>query len=173
MARPEKEAIVKEVAEILQNAKSVFVTDFEGLNVEQMNQFRRKCRDASVEYRVIKNTLARLAAQKVGRDEMVEYFQGPSAIAYSFDDPSAPARIITEFAKKAEKPAIKMSIYEGHFYGPEKVKQIASLPSKDVLIGQVVATLNCPINNFVGSLRALIQKFVLTLDSVREAKEKS
>jgi large subunit ribosomal protein L10 len=171
MARPEKETAVQELANILSEAKSVFVTDFKGLNVEQISEFRRKCRGASVEYRVVKNTLARLATIKVGLSEMTEHFKGPSAIAYSYDDPSAPARVIKEFAKTLDKPEIKMSVFEGEFYGPDKIAIIASLPSKDQLLARVVSGLNAPIYGLVGSLHGLLQKLVLTLDAVRSSKE--
>ncbi len=172
MARPEKEAAVEEIAEILQKAKGVFLTDFEGLNVEMMEELRRKCREASVNYRVVKNTLARIAARKVGWDELVNYLQGPSAIAYSFDDPSAPARVVSEFAKKAEKPKIKVSLFEGVFYGPEKIEEIASLPPKDVLLARIVGGFNAPIQGMVAGLYNLLQKFVMTLDAIKNAKDK-
>ena len=172
MARPEKEAAVEEIAEILQKAKGVFLTDFEGLNVEMMEELRRKCREASVNYRVVKNTLARIAARKVGWDELVNYLQGPSAVAYSFDDPSAPARVVSEFAKKAEKPKIKVSLFEGVFYGPEKIEEIASLPPKDVLLARIVGGFNAPIQGMVAGLYNLLQKFVMTLDAIKNAKDK-
>ncbi|MFH1940973.1 MAG: 50S ribosomal protein L10 [bacterium] len=172
MARPEKEAVVEEVAEILVKAKGVFVTDFQGLNVEAMMDLRRKCREASVGYYVVKNTLARLAASKVGRDEMVNYLEGPSAIAYSYDDPSAPARVISEFSRKTEKPTIKMSLFEGVFYGPESVELIASLPTKEVLYTRMVGGFQTPIRGLVGSLNGLLQKAVMTLNAVKEALEK-
>lgn len=171
MARPEKEAAVKEVAEILQKARGVFLTDFEGLNVGMMEELRQKCREASVSFRVIKNTLTRIAAKKASWDELVDYLQGPSAIAYSFDDPSAPARVVTAFAKKTEKPKIKVSLFEGVFYGPDKIEKIASLPPKDVLLTRVVGGLNAPIQGVVGSLHNLLQKFVMTLDAVKNTKE--
>ena len=171
MARPEKEAAVEEIAEILQNANGVFITDFTGLNVEMMTEFRQKCREASVNYRVIKNTLARLAAKKADREEMVAYFEGPSAVAYSYDDPSAPARIIAEFAKKIEKPTIKVSLFEGTFYGPDRVKEIASLPSRETLLSKLVGGLNAPIYGFAGTLNGLLLKLVLTVQAVKESKE--
>jgi len=173
MARPEKEAVVEEVSEILERAKGVFITDFQGLNVEMMGDLRRKCREASVGYRVVKNTLARLAAKKVGYGEMVDSFEGPSAIAYSFDDPSAPARIISEFAKKSEKPRIKVSLFEGVFYGAERIKEIASLPSRNALLTQMVRGFASPIQGFAGGLYGLLQKLVMTFDAVRNIKEKT
>jgi len=173
MARPEKETAVQEVAEIFKKAQGIFVTDYRGLNVEKMQQLRSKCRETGVSYRVVKNTLTRLAAKQAGYDEMVAYLEGPCAIAYSFDDPSAPARVIKEFAKKAEKPEIKMSIFEGQFYGPEKMDIISALPAKKVLLGQMVSAFNAPLQGFAGSLHGVLQKFVATLDAVREKKENS
>jgi large subunit ribosomal protein L10 len=171
MSTPEKEALVQEMAEILKEAKSVFITDFQGLNVEKMGKLREKCREASVVYRVVKNTLARLAAKQIGMDEIVDYFDGPSAIAYSYDDPAAPARIVTEFAKTADKPTIKASIFEGNFYGPDRVGKIASLPTRPELIADVIGTFNAPIQRLVGNLNGLIQKLVGTLHSVQKTKE--
>lgn len=171
MARPEKVAAVEEVVEIFKQSSSIFLTDFKGLDVEKISDFRRQCREASVGYLVIKNTLARLAAQEVGWEEMVEHLKGPSAIAYGGDDPSVPARIITKFAKKNEKPAIKVSYFEGVFYGPDRVKEIAELPSKDELLARVVGGFNAPIQGFVGGLSGLLQKFVRTLDAVKVSKE--
>jgi len=171
MARPEKEAAVQDIAEILENAQSVFVTDFRGLNVEKMQQLRRKCREASVSYRVVKNTLGRIAAKQAGYESMVDYLTGPSAIAYSYDDPSAPARVIRDFAKAEEKPVIRMSIFEGEFYGPEKIAVIAALPTKTELLAKMLGSLNSPVQGFAGSLHGLLRKFVATLDAVRAHKE--
>ena len=173
MARPEKEAAVQEVAEILEKAKSVFINDFQGLNVEKMGELRQKCREASVGYRVVKNTLARLAVQKVGRDEIVKYLEGPSAIAYSFDDPSAPARILSEFAKAEEKPIIKASLFEGIFYGQDRIRDIATLPSKEVLLVNIVRGFNAPIQGLAGVLSGILLKFIRTLNAVKEAQEKA
>lgn len=171
MARPEKETAVQEIADIFENAKGVFITDFKGLNVEQISVFRKKCREASVGYIVVKNTLARLATEKTGIEEMKSHFKGPSAIAYSYDDPSAPARIISEFTKTQDKPQIKVSLFEGVFYGPDKVAMIAALPPKDVLLSKIVGGFNAPIYGLAGSLNGLLQKLVGTLDAVRKSKE--
>lgn len=171
MARPEKEAAVQEITDVFQRATSVFITDYKGLNVENLSQLRSNCREASVEYRVVKNTLARIAARNAGVEEMVDHFVGPSAIAFTFDDPSSPARVISDFAKKNNKPTIKVSLFEGAFYGPDRVEDIAALPSKQELLARVVGGLNAPIQGFVGTLNGLLSKFVRTLDAVREQKE--
>ena len=173
MSTPEKETIVAEITEIFENAKSVFITDFQGLNVQMISEFREKCRESSVQYRVVKNTLTRLAARNAGLEEIVENLLGPSAIAYSYEDPSAPAKIITEFAKKVEKPTIKMALFEGDFYGPEKVKEIVGLPPRTVLLAQVLGGCNAPIHNLVCGLNGLLSKLVIALDGVKKIKEKS
>ena len=173
MNKSEKEIVVQEIADILEKAKGIYITDFEGLNVEKMEDLRQKCREASVGYQVVKNTLARIAARKLGWEELVNYLQGPSAFAYSYDDPVAPARIITDFAEQDEKPSIKISIFEGDIYGPEKVKEIALLPSREILLSRVVGGFAAPIQCFVSGLNGLLQKFVMALDAVKELKEKN
>ncbi len=172
MKRTEKETVIEEVTAIFQKAKSVFITDYAGLTVEKMSAFRRKCKEASVHYLVIKNTLARMGAEKAGWKDLGPYFKGPSAIAYSFTDPVAPARVIQDFLKENEKPKIKGSIFEGQFIGPEKAKEIADLPSRDELIAKLVGELNAPIRGLVFGLNGLLTKFARTVEAIREAKEK-
>jgi large subunit ribosomal protein L10 len=170
MATPEKVRAVEEMTEILGKAKSVFVADFQGLNVEQISLLRKKCREDKVQFLVVKNKLARIAAKNAGWDQMEAHFKGPSAIAFTYEDPSAPARVISAFAKDTERPAIKVSLFEGNFYGPEQVKTIASLPSREVLIAQVLGGLNGPIQGLAGALNGLLGKLVRTLDAVRANK---
>ena len=141
------------------------------VNVEALSALRRKCREASVEYVVVKNTLARIAAKEAGWEELVEHLRGPSAVAYTKGDASSPARIISEFAKKTNKPKIKVSLFEGQFYGPDRIEEIASLPSKEVLIARLLGSFNAPVQGFVGTLNGLVQKMVGTIDAVRAKRE--
>jgi large subunit ribosomal protein L10 len=171
MPTPEKETIIKKVSEVFQKAEGIFITDYKGLNVAQITELRNKCRESSVGYRVVKNTLAKIAAKEVGYEEMVDYLQGPSAIAFSYKDPSAPARIISEFAKETDKPTIKMSIFEGQFYGPEKVEKIAKLPSKHEMYSQLVRNTNSPLQGLVGNLNGILFKLARTLFAVKEKRE--
>jgi len=173
MQRSEKETSVQVVTEIFRKAKSVFVTDYTGLSVEKMGVLRQKCRAAKVEYKVVKNTLAKRAADIAGKGQINSHFKGPSAIAYSYDDPSAPARVIKEFLKDNPKPKIRGTLFEGQFFGPEQVDTIASLPSRNELLARMLGGLNSPIQGLVGSLNAIVSKFVRTVDAVREAKTAS
>jgi large subunit ribosomal protein L10 len=173
MQRSEKETVVQDVTEIFQKAKSVFVTDYEGLTVEKMSVLRQKFRASAVEYRVVKNTLAKMAADKAGKGEINAYFKGPSAIAYSFEDASAPARIIKEFFKDNQKPKVKFTIFEGEFLGPERLDEIAALPSRTVLIARVLGGFNAPIQGLAGALGGILSKLVRTVDAVRESRAKT
>ena len=103
MPTPQKEAIVAEITEQLNKAKSIFLTDFKGLNVDETNNLRRELTSASVQYRVVKNSLARLAVKAAGCDELLEYLDGPTAIAFGMDDPDAPVRMIKKLDRGSEK----------------------------------------------------------------------
>jgi len=173
MQRSEKETVIQDVTEIFQKAKSVFVTDYEGLTVEKMSVLRQKFRASSVEYRVVKNTLAKMAAEKAGKSEINPYFKGPSAIAYSFQDASAPARIIKEFFKDNQKPKVKFTLFEGEFFGPERLDEIAALPPRNELIARILGGFNSPIQGLAGVLGGILSKLVRTVDAVRESRAKT
>ena len=173
MQRSEKESVIQEVTEVFEKAKGVFVADFAGLTVEKISALRKKCRAAKVEFMVVKNTLAKRAADKAGKSGINPFFKGPSAIAYSFDDPTAPARIIKEFFKENQKPTVRGSLFDGLFLGADKIDQIASLPSRNELIARMLGGFNAPIQGLVGSLNGILTKFVRTLDAVRDSKDKT
>ena len=171
MARPEKETKVQELTERFKAAKAVYLTDFTGLDVIKATELRKKLREASVEYRVVKNTLAQLAAKNAGYDLLLEYLTGPTGLAFGIKDPIIPAKILTEFSKDHEKLKVKVGMFDGRVFNPKEVKQLATLPTKEVLISQVLAGLQAPISGFVGALGGILQKLVGTLDAVAKQKE--
>ncbi len=173
MPTPQKEAIVAEITQKLNEAKSIFLTDFKGLNVDQINDLRRAFTDASVQYRVVKNTLARLSLKEAGRDELLEYLDGPTAIAFGMDDPAAPARVIKKFSKDSDKISVKVGLFEGVLIDSTRFNEIASLPSKVQLLGQLSGVLNAPLSNLVLSLNAILSKFVFALNAVKGNKNES
>lgn len=172
MPTEKKVAVVKEVAEQLKRAKSVFLTDFTGLNVEEINQLRRSCREASVEYRVVKNTLVKRSFESAGCEELGAYLDGPTALAFGLEDPVAPAKVISEFAKKIDKPKIKACLFEGVLVGTDKIEEIANLPGREELLAKLVGTLNAPLYNLAGALGGVLRNFVYVIDAVRREKEK-
>lgn len=172
MAREDKEKQVRELTEIFKRAKSVYLTDFKGLDVNRTTELRKRFREQAVEYRVVKNTLAQLAAKNAGYDMLLEYLTGPTGLAFGITDPIVPARILSEFAKdETVKLLVKVGLVEGTLFDPKAVKQLANLPPRDVLISQVLAGLQAPIAGFVGVLGGILQKFVGTVDAIAKQKE--
>ncbi|RKY77313.1 50S ribosomal protein L10 [candidate division KSB1 bacterium] len=170
MVRPEKQLQVEQISKKFREANSVFLTDFSGLNVEEITKLRRSLREASVDFKVVKNTLARRSLQEVGYEEILDSLRGPTAFAFAMDDPVAAARIIMDFAKKTEKPKIKGIIFEGRVLDASEASMIAALPPREVLIARVVGGISSPLVGFVGGLQAILRNLVGVLNAVCEKK---
>ncbi|NLP41916.1 MAG: 50S ribosomal protein L10 [Veillonellaceae bacterium] len=169
----EKQALVEELKEKLSNTKGAVLTNYRGLNVAQDTKLRRKLREAGVEYRVIKNTMMRIAAKEVGLEGLEESLEGPTAIAISFTDPVAPAKIISEFVKENKLQAleVKAGLVEGKVIDAQGVKALASLPPREVLIAKALGSMQAPITGLVNVLQGSIRNLVYALDAVRQQKE--
>ncbi|MFQ5905185.1 MAG: 50S ribosomal protein L10, partial [bacterium] len=168
MAKREKAKTIEELAEMLKRAKGVVLSDFTGLNVEQMTELRRRCRENSVEYLVVKNTLARFAASKADLQPLLSYLSGPNGFTFGYDDPVTPARVINGFAVESDRLTIKAGIFEGGIIGPDEVKRIAVLPGRDVLLSQVLMQMCAPISRFAGVLRSVLRQFLYALTQISE-----
>ena len=143
-----KKAIVDALADKMQNATSVVFVDYKGITVAQDTELRNKFREAGVEYSVVKNTLTRFAANKIGFSEFDELLNGTTAMASTTDDPIAPARIVSEFAKKNKNVLkIKGGLVEGKVQSIENLAAFGELPSKNALIAQVLGTFLAPISS--------------------------
>ncbi len=174
MPQPEKIKRVEEITEGLKAAKGVFLTDFSGLDVEEITQLRRNFRNADVSYMVVKNTLARRSCKEVGLDEMIPYLTGPTGLALANSDPVAPVRVIVDFIKQHKekgKPEIKGAVVEGQVLTAAEAESMKNIPPREVLIAQVVGGIAAPLTGLVGGLQGVIRKLVYTLDAVREKKE--
>ncbi|WP_027633563.1 50S ribosomal protein L10 [Clostridium hydrogeniformans] len=150
-----KEAKVAEIKEKLEKAQAVILADYQGLTVEQDTTLRKNLREAGVEYKVYKNTLVALAAKELGFDGVVEYLEGPVSIAFGYEDVTAPARILNDFAKNHKKLELKAGIVQGEVYDAEKVKQLAAIPSKEVLIAKLLGSIKSPVSNLAYLLNAI------------------
>jgi large subunit ribosomal protein L10 len=171
MPRPEKVEVVERTAEAAEKASCIVLADFTGLNVEEATDLRKKLRAESVDYRVVKNTLAELSFKKLGYDELLEYLEGPTALAFGYDDPGAPVRILLDFHKRIEKPKIKAIWFEGQVFPGEEAEKITKLPSRKELYAQVVGGLNAPITGFVWVLNGLLQNLVGVLSAIQRKKD--
>lgn len=156
-----KKAIVDALADKLQNASSAVFVDYKGITVAQDTELRKKFREAGVEYSVVKNTLTRLATNKVGYHEFDEMLNGTTAMASTTGDPIAPARIVCEFAKKNKNVlSIKGGVVEGSVLTADQLNGFGELPSKNALVAQVLGTFLAPISSLA-----------FVLDQIREQKE--
>lgn len=169
----EKQAVVAELKEKLAKTKGAVLTNYRGLTVAQDTKLRRKLREAGVEYRVVKNTMTRIAANELGLEGLDTYLEGPTAIAISESDPVAPAKIISEFIKENKLQAleIKAGLVEGKVIDANGVKALANLPPREVLIAQVLAGMQAPIAGFVNVLQGTIRNAVYVLEAIRKQKE--
>lgn len=167
----EKKQIVAGLSEQFKTAVSGVLVDYCGLTVEQDTQLRNKLREAGVEYKVIKNTLARIAAKEVGFDELDPFLNGPTALALSMTDEVAPAKVIADFAKDNEKLEIKSGFLDGKVVGLDEVKKLASTPNRETLIAMVMGSLNAPVSKLVRTLQALVDNGVEPADIQKPVKE--
>ena len=148
MAKVElKQPVVKEIAELLDGAQSAVVVDYRGLTVEQDTQLRKSLREAGVTYKVYKNTMIRLATKGTEFEALDNVLEGPTAIAVSKEDATAPARILFNFSKTAPQLELKAGIVEGTTYDAQGIKVIAEIPSRDELLGRLFGSMKSPISN--------------------------
>lgn len=167
----QKKVIVQELSEKIRSAAAIVFVDHRGLTVEQDTAFRNALRKSGVEYSVVKNTLTRFAARENGLGELDEFFNGPTAMAYSTTDIVSPAKVVVEYAKKFEHLEIKTGVLEGKVVSCADINTIAELPSKEVLISKVLCGLNAPISGFVTVLNANLKGLVVALNAIAEQKQ--
>lgn len=170
MPKPEKIKSVNELKEHLDKSDSVFVTDYTGLNVHDLTILRKNLRENSVKYLVAKNTLMKIAARETGFENLVEYFQGQTALAFGADDPAVPAKILYDSFKDIEKPVIRAFILDGKLFTGDEITRLANLPGREVLLSQVIAAVESPLTSIIASLDGIFQELVATLDALQASK---
>jgi large subunit ribosomal protein L10 len=167
----DKKRITQDLNERFAKAAVVIVTDYKGLDVDAINDLRRRLRQAEVEYKVVKNSLLVRASQDTDIAKIRETFKGPSAIALSYSDPIAPAKILTEFAKDHEVFKIKIGIADGKVLELKEIAALAALPSREVLLSQFVYVLNNVPTGFVRTLAEIPRRLLNVLHAIQEQKE--
>lgn len=171
MARPDKEAAVKELQDKFGKAKSLVITDYIGLDVAEMTELRAKLREAGVDYKVVKNTLAKIAANNSDLSEINELFSGPTAIAFGIDDVVSPAKILDDFSEDHELLEIKGGFLNGEVISKEKVESLAKIPSREQLLAKAFASMKSPITGLVNVLSGNMRNFVSVLSQIKDQKE--
>ncbi len=159
MAKVElKKPIVDEISEVVKDAQGVVLVDYRGLTVEQDTNLRKQLREAGVTYKVYKNTMMNFAFKGTDFEQLAPHLEGPSAIAVSKDDATAPARIIVKFAKEAPALELKAGIVEGVLYDAKGIADVAKIPSREELLSRLLGSLQSPVANFARVLNQIAEK---------------
>lgn len=171
LSRNDKEQLLEQYENGLAQAPHAFLLGFQGISVPQVTTLRERVRSSGGEYLVVKNTLALRAVDAKALGGLKEHFTGPTAVAFSNDDPVALAKALTDFAKDVPAIQFKAGLVEGRAVPAEQIKEIAQLPSREELIAKLLFLLQSPVIRFVRVLAAVPQQFVSVLDQVRKQKE--
>lgn len=159
MAKVElKQPIVEEIKSYAADAKAAVLVDYRGLTVEQDTKLRRQLREAGVVYKVYKNTMMTRAFEGTDFDQLDKDLEGPTAVAFSSEDETAPARILYEFSKEAEQLQFKSAVVAGTYYDEDGIKMLAKIPSRDTLISKLLGSLQSPVTNFARVLNQIAEK---------------
>jgi len=169
----QKKRIVEELSDKFARSRVAIVTDYKGLNVAAMNSLRKKLREVDVEYRVVKNSLLTRASEGTDVSLIRENFVGPSAVALSYEDPVAPAKVLVQFAKENDKLEIKAGVMGGKLLDAAAIKALSALPSREALLGQLLSVMNGVPTNFVRVLNAIPQQMVNVLVAIKDQQEQS
>ena len=167
----EKKRIAEDLKARFEKSTIVILTDYKGLNVSSINELRRKLRDANSEFQVVKNSLLVRASEGNDVNLITDQFKGPSAIALSYDDPVAPAKVLTDFVKDNKKFEIKTGVLNGKVIDVEGIKALSALPSREVLLAQVLSAMNAVPTSLVTALSDVPRRLVNVLQAIKDQKE--
>ncbi len=170
MANPSKVAEVEAIAQRIQAAQSMVLADFTGLTVLQMTEFRRTCRAASVDCRVVKNRLAIIAAESADLAIMKDHLTGPTAIMFGPESQIDPAKITVDFAKANEAMEIKGGFLDGEYLDKSQIVALSKIPSKDELIAKMMASINSPLTGIAATMSGVMGALARTIDAVAQQK---
>lgn len=170
MPTPQKLEIIDKYTEKFKDAKCVYIADYSGIDVATVTDIRKKFRDQNIEYKVLKNRLAKISLNNAGISDLDNYLNGVNTFVIGYDDPVAPARIFEDFNKKKEILKLKVVLFEGKVFEAEQAKEIAKLPSREVLLGQLVGMLQSPMTKLAATISAPMQKMVGVLNALKDKK---
>src|SRR5215470_10728320 len=173
MPTPEKEQVLRDTGERIRNASGLFLADFSGMTVEKLSLLRKKCREQKVQFRVIKNTLLKRAFNERGITELDRFLEGPTGLVFSPVSEVAPARILADFAKEHERPRIKAAVVNGRLFDDKAIAVLATLPSREVLLSQILSVFIAPMTQFLGAIDATLRLPAVMADVLEREKSKA
>ena len=173
MSTPQKEKILQDTSERIREVRGLFLADFSGMSVEKLSLLRKRCREQQVQFRVIKNTLLKRAFNARGITELDPYLEGPTGLVFSPTGEVVPAKILADFAKEHERPRIKAAVVDGRLYDDKAVAVLATLPSREVLLAQVLSTFIAPMTQFLAAIDATLRLPAIMADVLEREKSKT
>jgi len=171
MPRQEKIDAVSEYGKLFKESESFFITDYQGLNVEDMTALRKSLRENNIRYLIGKNTLFRLAAKEAEIEGLDEHLSGPTAVAFTSDDPAVAAKILNDSFKDKDLPVMRVFALDEKLFDGKEIGRLADLPPKDVLYAQLAAAVGAPLTNLCGALQGIFRKLIGTLQAVEDQKK--
>jgi large subunit ribosomal protein L10 len=171
MPKPEKIEAVAALKKLFEESDSMFVTDYQGLNVADITVLRRQLSTKNVRYLIAKNTLMRIAAVQAGVKDLDRHFSGPTAVAFAQDDPAVAAKILYDSYKDHDLPRMKAFIVDNDYYDGSEIQRLAELPSRPVLLSHLVAAVEAPFSGLVGSLDGFFRGLVGVIDALGEKRK--
>lgn len=171
--KPEKASKIQEIKDEICRASVAIVTDYRGLTVQEITTLRRGLQETDAEYTVVKNTLAILAVKDTEFEPLSELFKGPTALVLGHSDQVGPAKVLSQFMKKAKKVTIRGGFMQGTLLNEDQVKQLADIPSREELLSKIMGGLNAPASGIANCVNSVMRNLVVCIDQVREQKEAS
>ena len=173
MPNAQKEQILQATEERIRDVRGLYLADFSGMDVLTLSRLRRKCREQSVQFHVIKNTLLKRALNARGITELDDFLAGPTGLVFSPSSETAPAKILSDFAKEHERPRVKAAVVDGRLYDRASVTALASLPSREVMLAQLLATMIAPMTQFLAAVEATLALPAVMADVLGKERAKT
>ena len=173
MPTPQKEQILRDTSERITDVRGFYLADFSGMTVEKLSLLRKKCREQKVQFRVIKNTLLKRAFNARGITELDPFLEGPTGLVFSPVSEMSPAKILSDFAKEHERPRVKAAVVDGQLFTEKQIARLASLPSREILMSQLLGTIIAPMTTFLAAIEATLQLPAVMADVLEKEKSKT
>ncbi|MGD9579766.1 MAG: 50S ribosomal protein L10 [Vampirovibrionia bacterium] len=172
-SKPAKVETINEIKENIRGSSVAIATDYRGLSVEEITTLRRGLQEKGAEYTVVKNTLAKIAIKETEYEGLSEYLVGPTALVLATDDPVGPAKVVTQFLKKAKKGSVKGGLMDGKPLTEKEIVQLSEIPSKEELYAKLLGSINSPATGLTTCINGVARALVSCIDQIREQKEKA
>ena len=173
MPTPQKEEVLRDTGERIRDVGGLYLADFSGMSVERISLLRKRCREQKIQFKVIKNTLLKRAFNERGITELDEFLNGPTGLVFHPIDAVAPAKVLIDFAKEFERPKVKAAVVDGKLFDTKAITTLATLPSRDVLLAQVLATLIAPMTQFLAVVDATLRTPAVMVDALERERAKA